>query len=543
MSGRPQYAFKCPSAEFEAGGCPPLGLQPVATEETELEADAAQAEEAMSEGQLDAAEDDLEAAERLETVIMDGLECLGNHTGRLCAPCRSGFFLKASDDTCISCARPGSTASTVVTVLLYGTVLTAGAFTLWRHRKRIRRVKAEFSTNLKILLGLMQILVLLKDTLNLVFPPQPQKLLSVFSIFTADVQGLFKLECSSWAWESRWALSVFGLPLAGALAVLGQSVWNRRRYDAVRATQTAVDSGFLCVMVLYPRVSTTVLSALRCRTLGPDLSVLDVDYTVTCAHSLQGVAWLMVLVWPVGIPLGLLWLLWRQWRISREQWVAADLELTTAGDQPDDSNGLAEAGGSSQFDASTSLADFHAARIRSTFGFCTKDYRGSTFFWEPLDMLRKLMLSGLLQFVERGSAFQVFCGCVLSFGSCAAQIKVAPYSEPSSNLLKALVEAQIFVTFLISFILRVLPKIASSEPVEADAYGWVLVWTLSGLLVTAVGLTGHQIWLRHRGWWGSSGSTGEGEEPGEGGEVVLELSEGLVLERALGSGAGGGGRK
>ena len=49
----------------------------------------------------------------------------------------------------------------------------------------------------------MQILVLLKDTLNLVFPPQPQKMLSVFSLFTADAQGLFKLECSSWGWESR----------------------------------------------------------------------------------------------------------------------------------------------------------------------------------------------------------------------------------------------------------------------------------------------------------------------------------------------------
>jgi hypothetical protein len=86
---------------------------------------------------------------------------------------------------------------------------------------------------------------------------------------------------------------------------------------------------------------------------------------------------------------------------------------------------------------------------------------------------------------------------------------VAPYSEPTSNLLKALVEAQIFLTFLISFILRVLPKIASSEPVEAVTYGWVLVWTLSGLLVTAVGLTTRQIWLRHRGRWGSSESARE----------------------------------
>ena len=73
----------------------------------------------------------------------------------------------------------------------------------------------------------------------------------------------------------------------------------------------------------------------------------------------------------------------------------------------------------------------------------------------------------------------------------------------------------------------------------------MLVWTLSGLLVTVVWLTGRQIWLGHRGWWGSSGSTGEGTEPGEGGEVVLELSEGLVLGRALGpdGSAGGGERK
>ena len=118
---------------------------------------------------------------------------------------------------------------------------------------------------------------------------------------------------------------------------------------------------------------------------------------------------------------------------------------------------------------------------------------------------------------------------------------MAPYSEPTSNLLKALVEAQIFLTFLISFILRVLPKIASSEPVEAVTYGWVLVWTLSGLLVTAVGLTTRQIWLRHRGRWGSSESARESGDAG--GEVVLELSEGLVLERALGAEGRAGGRK
>ena len=225
--------------------------------------------------------------------------------------------------------------------------------------------------------------------------------------------------------------------------------------------------------------------------------------------------------------LWLLCLLWRQWRLSRVQWVDSELQLTAAGAEADDESG----GASDEAAQSTSepplLAEFNAERIRGTFGFCIKDFRPAVFFWEPLDMLRKLALSGLLQFVDRGTAFQVFCGCVLAFGSCAAQIKVAPYTEPTSNLLKALVEAQIFVTFLISFILRVLPQIASSEPVDAHAYGWVLVGTLSSLLVMAVGLTARQVWWRHRKVRRVSDSGGEG------GQVVLELSEGLGLERGL----------
>jgi len=61
------------------------------------------------------------------------------------------------------------------------------------------------------------------------------------------------------------------------------------------------------------------------------------------------------------------------------------------------------------------------------------------------------------------------------------------------------------------------------------AYGWVLVVTLSGLMMTAVGLTAHQTWRRN--------VTRQAGEGGESGEVVLELSEGLVLERPLAGGA------
>ena len=143
-------------------------------------------------------------------------------------------------------------------------------------------------------------------------------------------------------------------------------------------------------------------------------------------------------------------------------------------------------------------------------------------------MLRKLLLSGLLQFVDRGTAFQVFCGCMLSFFTCIVQVWVRPYRDSEANIPKLLVEMQIFVAFLISFILRVLPQISSSEPVSADAYGWLLVATLGSLLATAVGLTTHQAWRRHR-----DDQSASVEEGAVGGETVLELNEGLVVEEPL----------
>jgi hypothetical protein len=110
-----------------------------------------------------------------------------------------------------------------------------------------------------------------------------------------------------------------------------------------------------------------------------------------------------------------------------------------------------------------------------------------------VDLLRKLALSGLLQFVNRGTAAQCFCGSVVAFASFGLQQWLRPYREAESNILKALVDTQLFLTFLISFILRVLPEIDSAEPFGAVFYGWLLLSTMIVLLCCAFGLTLRQL--------------------------------------------------
>ena len=61
------------------------------------------------------------------------------------------------------------------------------------------------------------------------------------------------------------------------------------------------------------------------------------------------------------------------------------------------------------------------------------------------------------------------------------------------------VQAQIFLTFIIAFILRVLPDLSTSEPFDADFYGLVLLVSFLLLLLVAMpSLTAKQIYRQYR---------------------------------------------
>jgi hypothetical protein len=75
-----------------------------------------------------------------------------------------------------------------------------------------------------------------------------------------------------------------------------------------------------------------------------------------------------------------------------------------------------------------------------------------------------------------------------------------PFREPEANTLKACVDAQIFLTFLLSFILRVLndDSIRAAEPLKAEFYGWVLLSSMALLLLAGVALTAAQVRRRQK---------------------------------------------
>ena len=74
-------------------------------------------------------------------------------------------------------------------------------------------------------------------------------------------------------------------------------------------------------------------------------------------------------------------------------------------------------------------------------------------------------------------------------------MSLQPYRNMESNLLKAAVDAQLFLAFLLSFILRVLLTGQSNnyEPLNREQFGRIFIGSICCLLLAFVGLTGAQV--------------------------------------------------
>jgi hypothetical protein len=226
--------------------------------------------------------------------------------------------------------------------------------------------------------------------------------------------------------------------------------------------------------------------------------LLTADTSINCLTWpylwYSGLATLIVILVVIGVPLMLLVVLLHEGRRHSQLYNEA---LATVNGNIDQltSERLTLGGGAEPGTA----AEYRYGQLYPKYEFCIKDFRPECFWFEPVDMLRKLALSGLLIFVRPGSGAQVLCGCVIAVGSLTLQVGLAPYAEPEANALKALVDWQIFLTFLICFILRYLAagdgKFEADEPLGIDShdYDTLLACSIWAVIAAAAGLIVHKL--------------------------------------------------
>lgn len=177
------------------------------------------------------------------------------------------------------------------------------------------------------------------------------------------------------------------------------------------------------------------------------------DFSIDCDSSthvaMMIVAGICIVLYPIGIPVVFLFLLRRDEQAGKQK----ELQRYQA------------AGSRQETDE----------RGSSSFDFLKKDYKPEFYFFEAVNLMEKLIISGLLVFVDQGSIFQCFAGSCIAFAFFAIQVTTWPYTEKADNLLKAVAEGQLFLTLLLSIVLRTANDALVADALGEDDYGAILV--------------------------------------------------------------------
>jgi hypothetical protein len=439
-------------------------------------------------------------------------------TSPLCALCEPGYA-GGSTHTCKHCTS-GTTSIRVVAflfLLALGWVLVTWfpAWVLGRGRARMHSNLRESSldsndlqvvgatgtqggsafTYSKIIVSHFQVLLQFSIIMHVQFPKGFQDILDYLSVFKGDLLNYLNLKCAvQLNLYSGFGATMGIAPFAFVVCLLANAVQAARRpskqtgdsdhmmFDddgpAEQPEEESADTKkrngllnqmFAVLFCIYPFLATKICHVFKCVRISPSGTTTDIEewqqynMEVDCSDdaykSLQTVAVLFFIIYPIGVPALTMYVFWKNYPrlhgLSTAP-VARDWAIR---------EGYTE-----------KLPWWHGDR--DTFYFMVRDYRPRFFYWEIIEFVRKFSLTGLLIFAEQGSASQIVFGITLAFGFGLTNAIVRPYVDARTNTFRILSDCSLFITLLIVLVLHF-------KDALVDSCEWLTEFKLQWILISA----------------------------------------------------------
>ena len=344
--------------------------------------------------------------------------------------------------------------------------------------------------SVRILISYAQVVTKLGAVLHVQLPPLFEAAVEKLKLLTVDLSAFLTLHdmhiMDCFSVYQRWLVYVAIVPVVMLLVVLLLHIVDSCRDSESVLHKTKIRVYFILFLV-YPLVCRQSFSLFNCRTLGENYQVLEVDYDLLCeANTYRKLAAAVIAVFIVGVPLCLVYLFWQKIRDTRMHSLddTHEREGSDAKEKQYIIDNLANQGRQ----ILGLFSKEHAKDILQTVdadeaAFFAAGYKGRFFYWESMDMCRKLVLVGMIVFAGQGSTAQCSLAVFLSFLFFAAQIGWSPCKLTEDNHLRAAAEAHIFLTCLVSLALR---TPLATEAIKDEQYGAILYVTLCclGLFAT-----------------------------------------------------------
>ena len=268
----------------------------------------------------------------------------------------------------------------------------------------------------KQMVSFYQVITLFASVYSVQYPELYLEVLGWFAFVNLDFALVFRLECmSSYSWHFTMYLSLLLFAaLTGLQFVLLVSLEAAGRGRAKllrRMTKLIV----LVTYLLYPSLSNTLFQAFNCQAVD-GRRYLRRDFSIDCddaAHrAAQWLAGLGIGVCSIGTPVLYLAVLWRNGR-GAGGGAASDGDDDHVNDGNDDDGNAGAAG--------------RTARRATHLDFFVQDYKPEFWYWEAIELWRKLLLTGFAALWVPGTLMQVITSILITLAHLVMVARAEPY--------------------------------------------------------------------------------------------------------------------
>ena len=394
--------------------------------------------------------------------------CVANKgvAGVYCMLCtQSAHYFSTANAECKSCGRE----VTLLSLFTFSILLAVGVIWFILHmrfhsvlhrsvqRLRLASKHASFLTKVKITVSYYQIITQLDRVYAVRYPPAYRALLrslnSIFTFFFSWLPGI-ATACTGISFETELLLICL-LPFC--VVVAGIVVARLYGNEFIQMAPHILAFSYL----VFPFVASRGFRALApcdCFSYvdGGQVCFMRESYAVQCLGEyapppgIRVAAWLIIVVYAIGVPLGYALLIARSQtnRLSRQ--------------------------------------------LSSVVHLLTKDYDARVYFWELVEVGRKMTLVGFLALVEPGSLFQLYLSVVAALAFSLLQLYTRPYRNASDNWLSMISASALTLTMLESLgvqMLNLKPDLKAVGIVALETLGFgadALAYIAGTLIVCAL---------------------------------------------------------
>jgi hypothetical protein len=288
---------------------------------------------------------------------------------------------------------------------------------------RWKKFENSSSNAMKLLLAFFQVILLLPNVYRIPFPTAYINVLSYFTVVNLDFLSLVRSECFM---ETNWHTRVYFMGAGCIICWLGTvSAFYKGEIKGKVGTVFRKAMGVLTVLgyFIYPSANMVFFQTFNCQQIDTAVylrSDLGIDCSDPEHRAVQMFAALMIVLFSFGLPslyLGLLW--------PHRKGIAAQ-------------SGRARA----------ALKDVKMLK------FFYIDYKTEYFYWDVLECMRKLLLTGIAVLFVPGSMIQA-AGSVAVIGIYTVAIaSLKPYEKARDNSLAILLYAMQGTTMFAGLLLK-----------------------------------------------------------------------------------------